>query len=69
MIRFRAKGWKNVKRSTKALEAYAWPRFAAKPVSEVTSADVLAAVTPIWHTKPVQARRLHDCISLVFRWA
>ena len=73
VIRLRAKGWKNVKRSTRAwwqpFEAYAWPRFGAKPVSEVTSADVLAAVTPIWHTKPVQARRLHERISVVLRWA
>ena len=73
VIRLRAKGWKNVKRSTRAwwqpFEAYAWPRFGAKPVSEVTSADVLAAITPIWFTKPVQARRLHERISVVLRWA
>ena len=63
----------NVKRSTRAwlrpFKDYAWPRFGAKPVSEVTSADVLAAVRPIWHTKPVQARRLHERISVVLRWA
>ncbi len=73
VIRLRAKGWKNPTRLTRQwrqpFAAYAWPHFGEKPVSKVTSADVLAAVTPIWHDRPVQARTLRQRISVVLRWA
>ena len=32
-------------------ERYAFPRIGKMPVSEVTSADVLEILAPIWHTK------------------
>ena len=40
-----------------------------KPVSTITSADVLAALTPIWHSKAKTAKRLRQQISSVFAWA
>ena len=43
-------------------ERYAFPRIGKMPVSEVTSADVLEILAPIWHTKADTARRLRQRI-------
>ena len=39
------------------LETYAFPRIGGMPVSDVTSADVLEILTPIWHVRATTARR------------
>ena len=39
------------------------------PVSEVTTAEVLAILTPIWHDKPETARRVRQRIGAVMKWA
>ena len=39
------------------------------PVSDVTTADVLAILTPIWHDKPETARRVRQRIGAVMKWA
>ena len=49
--------------------AYAFPRIGAVPVSDVTTADVLAILTPIWHDKPETARRVRQRIGAVMKWA
>ena len=38
-------------------------------MSEVTTADVLAILTPIWHDKPGTARRVRQRIGAVMKWA
>ena len=48
---------------------YAIPRFGRKPVGEVTTADVLAVLTPIWSEKPETARRVRQRIGTVMKWA
>ena len=53
----------------RSLELYAFPRIGAVPVSEVTSADVLEILTPIWHTKAPTARYVHHRIRAVLEWA
>ena len=50
-------------------ERYAFPRIGRVPVSEVTSADVLEILAPIWHTKAETARRLRQRIHTVLEWA
>ena len=50
-------------------ERYAFPRIGKMPVSEVTSADVLEILAPIWHTKADSARRLRQRIRAVLEWA
>ena len=65
-------GWRNAKHALdwpRSLRAYAFPRIGAAPISEVTTADVLAILTPIWHTKPVTARRVRQRIGAVMKWA
>ena len=51
------------------LETYAFPRIGRMPVSEVTSADVLEILTPIWHVKATTARRVRQRIRAVMEWA
>ncbi len=53
----------------RSLELDAFPRIGGVPVSEVTSADVLEILTPIWHTKASTARSVHQRIRVVLEWA
>ncbi len=52
-----------------SLERHAFPRIGGRPVSEVTSADVLEVLTPIWHVKVQTARCVRQRISAVMEWA
>ena len=52
-----------------SLERYAFPRIGARLVSEVTSAEVLDVLTPIWHVKAQTARRVRERIRAVLEWA
>ena len=40
------------------LEVDVFPKLGRKPVSEITTADVLGVIVPIWHTKTATARRV-----------
>ena len=65
-------GWRNAKYARdwpRSLRAYAFPRIGAMPVSAVTTADVLAILTPIWHEKSQTAQRVRQRISAVMKWA
>jgi len=67
-----APGWKNAKHAAQwinTLKRYAFPVIGARPVSQITSADVLRILSPIWTEKPETARRLSQRISAVIRWA
>ena len=46
-----------------------YPTFGKKRVSEVTSADVLAVLLPLWHTKPPTAHAVRQRIGTVMKWA
>ena len=52
-----------------SLERYAFPQIGNRLVSEVTSADVLEILTPIWHAKAPTARRVRQRIRAVLEWA
>jgi integrase len=52
-----------------SLTDHAFPVFGAKPVGEVTTEDVLAALTPIWTAKPVTAVIVRSRIELVLSYA
>ena len=65
-------GWRHATHATtwrRSLERYAFPRIGRRPVAEVTSADVLEILTPIWHVKPQTARRIQQRIHAVMEWA
>ncbi|CQR44418.1 Integrase family protein [Thiomonas sp. CB3] len=48
-----------------SLRTYAYPCFGDKPVAEVTTDDVLAALSPIWRTKTETATRVRQRIEAV----
>jgi len=51
--------WRN------SLRRYAFPRIGNRPVSEVTSADVLAILGPIWRAQPARAKSVKQRIHSV----
>ena len=65
-------GWRNPRHPREwmsSLRRLAFPRIGKMPVSEVTSADVLEILTPIWHRKAPTARRVRQCLRAVLEWA
>lgn len=51
------------------LQTYVFPIFGGRLVDQIESGDVLAALMPIWTTKPETARRVRQRMKLVFDWA
>jgi len=51
------------------MEAYVFPFIGDIPVSEVTAAQVIEVLKPIWFSKPETARRVLQRIEAVFKWA
>ena len=65
-------GWRNPRHPREwmsSLRRLAFPRIGKMPVSEVTSADVLEILTPIWHRKAPTARRVRQRLQAVLEWA
>ncbi len=73
VIDLRAKSWKKGSRQPhqwrQSLRDYADPVIGDKRVGEVTTADVLAVLTPIWSEKPSTARLVRTRIGTVMKWA
>ena len=72
VIEVHAEGWKNpriAKQWRSSLNIYAIPVLGAKLVSEVTTADVLEVMTPIWSTKRETATKVRERISAILRWS
>jgi integrase len=51
------------------LVTYAFPAIGAKPVNDITQADVLAVLAPIWTDKAETARRVRQRIRTIMDWA
>ena len=62
-------GGKTERRWRAILAKYAFPRLGGKPVSAVTTADVLAVLVPHWATKRETMRKLRHEIGAIMRWA
>jgi integrase len=65
-------GWRNAKHRaqwTSTLTTYAYPQMGELPVSNVATADVMAALAPIWAKKPETASRLRGRIEAVLDYA
>ena len=52
-----------------SMKRHVFPRIGEMPVSEVTSADVIGVLAPIWHEKATTARKLRQRIRAVMAWA
>ena len=50
------------------LGTYAHPHLSNKRVDQITSANIMACLTPIWHQKPETARRVKQRIAAVMKW-
>ena len=73
VIAMHAAGWKPGGKSEgqwrSSLGTYVYPRLGDMAVDRVTSADVMACLVPIWHTRPETVRRIRQRIGAVMRWA
>ena len=73
VIRIHAENWKDggktEARWRATLATYAFPRIGHKSVADITTADVLAVLVPIWNDKPETARKVRQRISTVLKWA
>lgn len=49
-----------------SLTRYAFPAIGAKPVNEISTADVLAVLAPVWQRET--GRRVRQRIAVVMRW-
>ncbi|MDE0138191.1 MAG: integrase arm-type DNA-binding domain-containing protein [bacterium] len=52
-----------------SLATYVTPLIGTKRVHEITTADVMACLVPIWTTKPETAKRVRQRISAIMKWA
>ncbi len=72
VIRLRRASWRRGSKSEAqwraSLETYAFPVMGNMQVDEITTAHVLAVLTPIWNGKRVTAMRLRARISQVMKW-
>ena len=72
-IAIHAAGWrtggKNEQQWRASLGTYVLPQLGRTPVDQITTADMLAVLVPIWSAKPVTARRVRQCIQAMMRWA
>ena len=69
VIELRRPTWSNPKHVaqwTATLETYAYPALGGKAIDEITAADVLAILTPIWTEKPETASRVRQRMETVF---
>ena len=73
VIALRSAAWKNAGRSRaiweSSLEKYAFPVFGTKRVDKIDSADILRALSPIWHDKRETASRVRQRIHIILLWA
>lgn len=64
--------WRNEKHGQQwmnTMDTYVFPFFGSKQVSNVDSADVMTALTPIWNSHPETARRVKQRIGTVMKYA
>ena len=72
VFELRRPAWRSARHSEQwmaSLTEYAIPRFGNRSIADIQPADVIATLTPLWHTMPVTANRLRQRISTVMKWA
>ena len=72
VIEFRRPTWSNAKYATQWADSfanYAYPTIGDMAIDAVTPADVLAVLTPVWHTKAETATRVKQRMETVFDFA
>ena len=73
VIAIHAEGWKDEGKSAAqwraSLRDYVFPKLGRKRVNEITTADVMDVLLPIWRTKHETARRVRQRIRAIMRWS
>ena len=72
MFELRKKALSNAKHLQQwpsTMEAYVFPKIGEWPVADVTHADILAMLEPIWFDKPETAKRVLQRMEAVFKSA
>ena len=72
VIRFHRESWRGTKSECQwrqSLERHAFPVIGDKRVDAITTSHVLGALVPIWTEKHETAKRVHQRIGVVMRWA
>ena len=73
VIEMHRASWKEGGKSAAQWEAslrdYVLPRIGDKRVDQVSTADIMAVLLPIWTDKPETARRVRQRIGAVMKWA
>ena len=73
VIAIHSAGWKGGGKSAKqwraSLRDYAMPMLGRKRVDEITTADVMAVLTPHWQAKKETMRRVKQRISRIMMWS
>ena len=67
-VNWRDRG-KSEKQWRASLETYVFPVMGRKLISEITTVDVMAVLTPIWNTKRETAKRVRQRIGAIYKWA
>ena len=68
----RRRGWRDQRHARdwlSSLTRFAVPHLGHLPVGEVTSADIVETLRPVWHARPSTARRGRQRIGTVMEWA
>ena len=73
VIKIHEPGWKDGGKSADqwraTLRDYAIPRLGKLGVNDITAADVMAVLLPIWNEKRETARRVRQRIGTIMKWA
>ncbi len=66
-------GWKDGGKSEEnwrsSLRRYACPQIGSMGVDEITTADLVRVLRPIWHDKSETARKVKTRLGVIMRWA
>ncbi len=72
VIELHRHGWRSEKHAAQweaTLRTYVHPHLGKRSVADITTADVMAVLMPIWNEKPETARRVRQRVSTVMKWA
>ena len=67
-----APSWKTDKQRAQWLDEVSrivWPTIGHRKIDEITTAQIMEAINPIWLEKPVIAQRVRQRTEMVFNWA
>lgn len=72
VIALHRSAWKDGKLESRiwhsSFRDYVLPTIGERPVNEITPADVMAVLTPLWQSKPETGRRVRQRMGVVLRW-